>query len=290
MTVPNFNLHRRDQASGLRELARGGGGSSLSLAILSGKGGVGKTNLAVNLAICLAARGLRVSLVDLDMGLANADLLIGIQPRYTLAQLVGGIRTLDEITMEGPAGVRFVPGASGLHQIANLSEFERQNLLMHLQKLEDSTDIIVFDCGAGISRNVIRFALAAQRVMVVTTPEPTAITDAYAAIKTLQRDQYRHGVGVLVNKVSSRGEAEATFRRLAGVAKRFLNYPIAYSGYVLQDTTVALAVQARCPVVIRYPGSNASACIAAVADSLVEDRADQPRRDGFFRRVAGLFV
>lgn len=288
MTVPN--LHRRDQASRLRELARGGGGSPLSLAILSGKGGVGKTNIAVNLAICLAARGSRVSLVDLDMGLANADLLMGIQPRYTLAQLVGGVRTLDEIIVEGPAGVRFVPGASGLHQIANLSEFERQNLLMHLQKLEDSTDIIVFDCGAGISRNVIRFAVAANRVMVVTTPEPTAITDAYAAIKTLQREQYRRGVGLLVNKVNSRAEAEATFRRLAGVAKRFLNYPIAYFGYVLQDTAVALAVQARCPVVIRYPGSNASACIAAVADSFIEERSDQPRREGFFRRVAGLFV
>jgi flagellar biosynthesis protein FlhG len=281
---------RHDQASRLRELARRGGGSPLTLAILSGKGGVGKTNIAVNLAICLAARHSRVSLVDLDMGLANADLLMGLQPRYTLAQLVGGLRTLDEITIEGPAGVQFIPGASGLHQIANLSEFERQNLLVHLQKLEDNTDIIVFDCGAGISRNVIRFALAAHRTMVVTTPEPTAITDAYATIKTLQREQYRGTVGLLVNKVSSRSEAEATFRRVAGVARRFLNYPIAFLGYVLQDTAVVLAVQARCPVVVRYPGSNASACIAAVADSFVADRSSQLQRDGFFRRVAGLFV
>ncbi len=279
----------RDQASRLREMVRGGHGSPVTLAILSGKGGVGKTNVAVNLAICLAARRLRVALVDLDMGLANADLLMGLQPRHTLAQVIGGIRTLDEIIMEGPGGVRFVPGASGLHQIANLSEFERQSLLTHLQKLEDSTDILVFDCGAGISRNVIRFALASHRAVIVTTPEPTAITDAYATIKILNRERYAGPIGLVVNKVVHREEADAVFHRLAGVSQKFLSFPIANLGYVLQDASVALAVQARCPFVVRFPGSNASACIAAVADSVVRNHADHSRREGFFRRVAGLF-
>ncbi len=282
---------RRDQASRLRELVRGATASPLTLAILSGKGGVGKSNIAVNLSICLAARRLRVALVDLDMGLANADLLMGVRPRFTLAQVISGMRTLEDIMVDGPAGVQLVPGCSGLHQLANLSEFERQNLLLHLQKLEDSTDMIVFDCGAGISRNVIRFALAASQIMVVTTPEPTAVTDAYAVIKTLQREDYQHPVGLVVNKVISRGEAEQTYRRVSEVAKRFLGFPIAYLGYVLQDAAVAMAVQSQSPVVVSHPGSNASACLAALADALDQKQRGAPsRRESFFRRVAGLFV
>jgi flagellar biosynthesis protein FlhG len=292
-----------DQAASLRALVRGAAQDSataeelgrearhaLSLAVVSGKGGVGKSNVAVNLSICLARRGLRVTLVDLDMGLANADLLLGLVPRHTLAQVISATRTLEEITVTAAEGLRLVPGASGLHQVANLSEFERQSLLMQLQKLEDSTDILVFDCGAGISRNVVRFALACVQVMVVTTPEPTALTDAYAMIKILRREQFTGTLGLLVNKVTGRKEAEATYARISGVAKRFLNFPIAYFGHVVQDTAVALAVQARRPVVVQFPGSNASACFAAAAQRFSQDRSSPQRREGFFRRVAGLFA
>ncbi len=175
--------YRRDQATRLRQLMRANRASATTLAITSGKGGVGKTNIAVNLSICLAARGRRVTLVDVDMGLANADLLQNLQPRYTLSHVISGVRSIEDICMDGPAGVRFVPGASGLESLANLSDFERLNLISQLQKLETSTDMIVLDCGAGISRNVTSFALAADQVLVITTPEPTAMTDAYATIK-----------------------------------------------------------------------------------------------------------
>jgi flagellar biosynthesis protein FlhG len=251
---------------------------------------VGKTNVAVNLSICLAARGQKVTLIDLDMGLANADLVLGITPKYTLAQVISGGRTLEEITVTGPAGLRFIPGASGLDQLANMSEFERQSLLLQMQNIPPPTDMLVLDCGAGISRSVIRFAQSAHRVVVVTSPEPTAMTDAYATVKTLAREQYRGTVGVLVNKVADRIEADATFQRIAQVAKRFLNYPIANFGYVVQDMAVVQAVQSRSPVVLRYPHCEASACFASLAGSFIAAPQKVSWRDGFFQRIAGLFV
>ena len=281
---------RPDQAAQLREMARGHRRSALTLAVMSGKGGVGKSNVAVNLSICLAERGLRTALMDLDMGLANADLLMNLQPRYTLAHLVAGVRTIEEISVRGPGGIQFIPGASGTQGLANLSEFERQNLISQLHKLDASTDIIVFDLGAGISRNVTSFANAADRAWVVTTPEPTALTDAYATVKALQREQCRAKIALVVNMANSRAEAQAAYRRVAGVARKFLNFSIADGGYMLQDTAVELAVQARCPFVIRYPGSNASACIAAMASEVARSCAASPSRGGFFKRVAGLFV
>jgi flagellar biosynthesis protein FlhG len=280
----------RDQATRLRELAGTARRSATTIAIISGKGGVGKTNVAVNLAICLAGRGLRVALVDLDMGLANADVLMNLRTRYTLLHVVSGQRTIDEVCTAGPAGIRFVAGASGFDQLANLSEFERRNLISWLETLEDNTDIVVLDCGAGISRNVVSFATAADRVIVVTTPQPTSLTDAYAMVKVLHRESCKGSAGLFVNMAESRAEAHAAYRRLASVAERFLNYSVADAGYMLHDTTVELAVCHRDPFVIRYPNSNASACIAAMADQLARTASGPLCRGGFFKRVVGLFV
>lgn len=282
--------YRRDQATRLRQLMRAHRVPATTLAITSGKGGVGKTNIAVNLSICMAARGLRVTLVDVDMGLANADLLMNLQPRYTLSHVISGVRSIESICMDGPAGVRFVPGASGLESLANLSEFERLNLISQLQKLETSTDMIVLDCGAGISRNVTSFALAADQVLVITTPEPTAMTDAYATIKSLHRECRNVPLRLLVNMASSRAQAEVVYQRLSGVAKKFLNYSVANSGYMLHDKAVELAVQARKPFTIRSPESNASVCIAAIADRLAGRQAGLRRAGGFFERVIRLFA
>ncbi len=262
----------------------------MTIAITSGKGGVGKSNIAVNLSICLAANGIRVTLADVDMGLANADLLMNLQPRYTLSHVLSGVRSIEEVAITAPGGVRFIPGASGVHELADLSEFERQNLITQLQKLEASTDMVVLDCGAGLSRNVISFALAADLVLVVTTPQPPALTDAYATIKALRREGCTGRICLSVNMAESRSEAIATFERIANVSRRFLNYSIANQGYVLHDSAVELAVQERCPFVIRYPGSNASACIAAMANEMARTFAGHQRRGSFFSRVAGLFV
>lgn len=280
----------KDQATRLRELARAKGRTSRLLAIASGKGGVGKTNIAVNLAVCLAARGLRTTLVDLDMGLANADLLLNVRARYTLSHVLAGQRTIDQICTEGPGGIRFVAGGSGLQELANLSDFERQNLLAWLGVLQDSADIVVLDCGAGISRNVITFAAAADTTIVVTTPQPTALTDAYALIKVLRRERCRCALSLFVNMADSRADARAAYERITSVAKRFLDYSVADGGYMLHDTSVELAVQHRVPFVIRSPGCGASACLAAMADGLAHVQSGSPSRGGLFRRVVGLFA
>ncbi len=290
MTFRRHRIDRSDQAARLRVLVTGRRQSATTLAIVSGKGGVGKSNIAVNLSICLASRGLSVTLVDADMGLANADLLMNLRSRYTLSHVLAGTCTIEDVCMKGPGGIRFVPGASGFEGLANLSDFERRALLAQLQKLEDSTDIVVLDCGAGISRNVTTFASSADQVMVVTTPEPTAIADAYATIKSLRRERCSGEVGLFVNMTHSRAQANATYERVAGVAKRFLNYSVADCGYMLHDSSVELAVRERCPFVIRFPSSNASACIAATADGLARSWTGQRSRGGFFRRVVGLFV
>ena len=290
MACRHASVDRRDQATPLRELMRRRSSLGMTLAVTSGKGGVGKSSVAVNLSICLAAKGLRVALADVDMGLANADLLMNLKPRYTLAHVLSGVRSIEEVCTEGPGGIRFVPGASGFAPLANLSEFERRNLIRQLQKLKNNTDIVILDCGAGISANVLSFALAADSVLVVTTPQPTAITDAYATIKALHRQGCTADIRLLVNMVHSRADGEAVYRRLAEVALRFLNYSVADSGYMLHDTAVERAVQERCPFVIRYPGSNATACIAAMASDIARTCIGEFRRGGFFKRVVGLFV
>ncbi|MEK6675123.1 MAG: MinD/ParA family protein [Planctomycetota bacterium] len=279
-----------DQASRLRELVRKQTRSALVLAIISGKGGVGKTNVAVNLSICLSSHSMKVTLVDVDLGLANADLLMDLHSQYTLAHVLTGHKTIEEITTPGPAGIRFIAGASGIPESANLSDFERENLIYQLHKLETSTDIVVLDCGAGISKNVLGFAQHADQVLVVTTPQPTALTDAYAAIKSLHRLNCPGQVGLIVNMTTSRAEAEATYRRLAQVSRKFLNFSVADFGFLLQDTVVEAAVRQRCPFVVGYPQSNAAACIASIAGRFIQLRSGAESRGGFFRRVGGLFI
>lgn len=290
MTCTRAQVRCFDQASRLRQLARRRAQRAFTVAITSGKGGVGKSNLALNLSICLSDKGFAVTLVDVDMGLANADVLMNLHSRYNLSHVITGVRTVEEVLTTGPAGIRVVPGVSGLLEAADLGDFQRQQLIRQLQTLESSADIMVLDCGAGISRNVTGFALASDRVVVVTTDEPPALTDAYATIKTLHREACQAPIHLFVNMVKSRSDAAAAYERVTAVAKRFLNYPVAYAGYMLHDTHVELAVRQRCPFVIRYPGSNASACVAAMAQEVASTLPGKRRQSGLFSRVAGLFV
>lgn len=296
MVQRGSNGHQADQAARLRQLARKRvcvgekKRRAKSIAIASGKGGVGKTNVAVNLSICLAARGLRVTLVDADMGLANADLLMNIRTRYSLGHVLSGLRTVEEICTDGPGGIRFIAGASGIDALANMSDLERAGLLSQLERLEDSADIVVLDCGAGISRNVIGFACSADEALIITTPEPTAMTDAYATIKVMVGKGCAGRLALFVNMAENRDQAQAVYKRISEVARRFLNYSVADAGYMLHDTCVASAVQQRLPVVIRYPRSNASACIASMARQFAGTTGGRRDRGGFFERVIGLFV
>lgn len=288
---PTGHMHPAEEfASPLGVTPAHSAGQTLSIAVASGKGGVGKTNVAVNLSLALCARGLKVSLVDLDLGLANADLVLGVQARYNLSHVVSGSRSLADVAVVLETGLKFIPGASGVRRLQTLSDFERHILLRQLTEFAAEVDVVIYDCGAGLSPNVTTFARAADVVLVVTTPEPTAITDAYAIVKVMVREGYHGSIGVIVNRVADGREAGQVADRLCAASKRFLEYPIADRGFVVHDTHVELAVRQRCPFVIRYPRCRASNCMTLVADRMVNGRARQAIGGGFFREVARLFA
>lgn len=290
-----------DQAHQLRRLMASAHGVPTArrghiIAVTSGKGGVGKTLLAANLSIALAARGHRVLLFDMDMGLANADIVLGIEATWTWRDLLAGRRSLDEVIVQGPGGITLVPGASGVSQMANLSEFERHQLIVAAERAAQVHDLVVFDCGAGISHNVVSVASFADTILVVTTPEPTSVTDAYAMIKALAQEQGRGrqatsaSIGLIVNLAESRREARDTYERLAGVAARFLHLPVTDYGYVLRDEHVPVAVRQRYPVVLRYPRCSASSCLMVSAGRLSQELGKTEEQQSLFYRVINMFL
>ncbi|MFA7235803.1 MAG: MinD/ParA family protein [Phycisphaeraceae bacterium] len=295
-----------DQASELRRIMAQAGGPNVVaspiapvesptrhaarfIAVTSGKGGVGKTNVAVNLAARLATMGRRVILLDADLGLANADVLVNITPRANLAHVVAGRRRLEEAMCDAPGGFTLIPGASGLSQMADLTEFERARLLQMLRQIETQHDLVIIDTGAGISPNVLSFILASDEVLVVTTPEPTAITDAYALIKTVTRRKEDAHISLLVNQVRDRGEGRRVFDRINAVTRRFLGLSILDAGFIVSDPRVSAAVRRRSPFVLDEPDCPASACVTQLAHKL-DRHAAEPGNIGFFKRVAGWLV
>jgi len=297
-----------DQATALRNLMRSGPAvpaATLSVrpparrvrlaktvAVTSGKGGVGKTNLAVNLAVALAARR-STCLLDADLGLANADLLSGVSPAATLEHVVRGERTLTEVMTVGPGGFRLLPGASGVASIANLPPVARRELVAQLAALERSFDLLLVDTGAGLGANAMAFTLAADSALVVVTPEPTSITDAYGAIKTLAAKVAKPRVRVAVNMAADATEGEEVFRRLDRVARHFLGVPLELAGVVPTDPAVREAVRARVPFLLFAPDAPASRAVEAIAQRLLgepEPTAAEPGAAGgigFLGRLAG---
>lgn len=260
------------------------------VAVTSGKGGVGKTTLAVNLAASLSARGVRTVLVDADLGTANADILCGVTPHARLDHVVtelpvhdGARRSLADIAMTAPGGFRLVPGSAGIARLADLSESQQRALLSDFTALQDESDAILVDTGAGVGRNVIRFVAASDVALIVLNPEPTSLTDAYALIKCLHRDvTERHGVwtgveeygprvAVVVNEAQSIAEARQSFSRLSAVAERFLAVKVYFGGCVAQDVRVGESIRARRPVVLGAPATTASQDIRSLAAYLVRE-------------------
>ena len=259
------------------------------LAITSGKGGVGKTNIATNLALCMATENQRVILLDADLGLGNLDILMNLNSRYNLSHVVAGKRTLEEITQIGPGGVEVICGGSGIESLANLSTFQRQRLIEELDGLQERSDIIIIDTGAGIHSTVLGFCVAADHTLVVTTPEPTAMTDAYAMIKVLAAKNYTGRISLLVNMTQSLAEGKKIYRQIADVASRFLNTPVYEAGIICKDEALLQAVRRREPVVSAFPKAAISKAFEAIGNRLTKGSIRRPGNEGFFRKVVNWF-
>lgn len=261
-----------------------------AIAVTSGKGGVGKTNIAVNLGVALARLGRRVCLLDADLGLANADVLCGLTPRLTLEHVVSGRCRLAESMLLAPGGFRLIPGACGVAGLADLAGHDRQALLEQFAALEAVADHLIIDTAAGLNANVLAFAAAARRVMVVTTPEPTAMTDGYGLIKALARRSSDVSIELVVNMVSNAAEAESVFDRMNRVSRTFLNRTLEFAGAVPMDEAVREAVRHRVPFTLYAPGCPATANLRRLSRRLagVSDADAASRLDGggFFARLS----
>ena len=271
-------------------------------AFVSGKGGVGKSNLALNLAIALGCRGRRVVLFDADMGMANLDVLCGLTPTGTLEDVVRGRTTLREILVPGPGGFQLVPGASGVASMANIDGLGRRRLLKQLAMLDTVADHLLIDMGAGISSSVMSFAAAADRVVVVTTPEPTSMTDAYGAMKALVSRGREMRLDLVVNMAHSDEEGVDVHRRISRVARKFLGVELGLVAVIPHDQLVSQAVRVRRPVLLESPHAPVTRAIDRLArylegvpvqrfDGAASSEAPAPappvKRSGFFQRLAG---
>ena len=277
-----------DQATNLRSLVLRRPRASV-IAVTSGKGGVGKSNIAVNLAVQLASAGKSVVLLDADLGLANADVLCNVDLPANLSHVIARKKELREVMVKGPGGFKLIGGASGLARMADLSDDDRQRLVGALAELELQADVILIDTGAGISPNVLSFTRAADHVLVVTTPEPTAITDAYAVVKVISRDGAVHRVSLLVNQVRAPAEAKIVYDRIAKVARQFLNISVFDAGYIPADDNVPLSVRRRVPFSLAFPRTPASQSVAHLAIRLEQGVATTLQPSGFFQRMTKLF-
>lgn len=246
-----------------------------TIAVASGKGGVGKTNITANLAIGLSRLNKKVLVFDADLGLSNIDVILNLATRYNIKDLFNGGMKLKDLIVDGPGGIKILPASSGIQELTALDEFQRLRLLEEFDTYDDSVDYLLIDTSSGISSNVAFFCMAAQDIIIVTSSEPTAMTDAYALIKVLFTKYQEKYFKVLVNSVKDETEATAVYRRLSKAAEKFLSISLDYMGYVPHDNFVRLAVRQQKALVELYPESEAAKSIINLTKKLSNHNNDQ---------------
>jgi flagellar biosynthesis protein FlhG len=258
------------------------------LAVASGKGGVGKTNVAVNLGITLAEAGQRVVLMDADLGLANVDVLLGFHPRYNLSHVLSGERNLSEIMVDGPSGLRIIPASSGLQHMSDLSTTEQAAVIRAFSDIDRDIDCLLVDTAAGISGSVVNFARACQEVVLIVCDEPTSITDAYAFIKLLNRDYGVYRFQILTNMVQDTRQGQTLFYKLNKVTDHYLDVTLNHLGTIPFDDFLRKAVQRQSPVTVSYPQSKSSQAFRQLSErvmSLPTPRHSSGRLEFFVEKM-----
>ena len=263
-----------------------------TITVTSGKGGVGKTSVVANLAVCLAQAGQKVIILDADLGLANIDVVFGIRPQHNLMDVINGDMDLDEIMVTGPSGIQIIAGGSGIAELAQLKSDKAKKLFNQLKFLEDKTDFLLIDTGAGISDGVISFCLAADQIIVITNPEPTSLADAYGIIKIINNKNPDSFVSILVNRVYDEKEAESVHNKLSKVAKDFLGFDLHYIGSLPQDKQMHIAVRQQIPLLLFSPMSPAAKGIRKIVTTSFYEIPEEIKTEGikgFLSKLSNFF-
>lgn len=286
-----------DQADELRkkvELLKEQTPSSRVIAVTSGKGGVGKTSVSVNLALQLQMQGKRVVILDADFGLANVEVMLGIRPKYNLADLIFHNKTIEEIITQGPLGIGFISGGSGVQDLVNLDKDRLKGLIAKLVKLDNMYDVVIIDTGAGISDSVVEFVLSSPEILLVITPEPTSITDAYSLLKAVNRkrefDRSGKSIKVITNRVESVREGKEIFEKIRIVASKFLNIQLEYLGYVPMDKKIISAVIEQNPISLGDPGSEPAVQFKNIANRLLNRPEKEAKLQSGIAKVLLSFI
>lgn len=280
-----------DQAEQLRKLVKNQErpqSAARVITVTSGKGGVGKTSIAVNLAIQMQRMGKRVIILDADFGLANIEVMLGIRPQYNLADLMFRGKTLSEIITKGPENIGFISGGSGIQELARMTKEQVMYLTQKLVELDSMADVIIVDTGAGIADNVLEFVTASSEVLLVATPEPTSITDAYALLKSLNRragfSREHTSIKMISNRVGSETEGRSLYEKMSIVVDKFLNIQPEFLGIIPQDDFISKAVMVQSPITIAYPNSQAAKAMQAIAAKLCDGSQPESKKG-----ITGVF-
>jgi flagellar biosynthesis protein FlhG len=281
----------RDQAEGLRILAETRNLKPTEIiTVTSGKGGVGKSSLALNMAISLSRRGKKPLIIDTDFGFSNIDVMLGVKTRHDLMDVIKHKKDLSEVIEHGLEGVKFISGGSGVYELTRLNGKQLMNVIDELITLEDMADIIIFDTGTGITDNMLRLIYASNETIVVTTPEPTAIVDAYALIKMISERIGKPDISLVLNKVASASEADSVMDGLVRVVKKNIDVNISKLGYILRDDKMQKAIKMQVPILVSFPKCLASANIDALTNRFLNIPAKEPDKPGilsFLEKLAG---
>lgn len=275
-----------DQAENLRNIIKKQNQKEISnarvIAVTSGKGGVGKSSVSINLALQFTRMGKKVIILDVDFGLANIEVMFGVIPKYNLSDLIFKGKEIKDIITEGPEGVGFISGGSGIAKLVNLDKEQIRRLVNKMSELEEIADIIIIDTGAGIAPSVMEFLIASPEIILVTTPEPTSITDSYALLKALIIGEGFNSenakIRMIANKVKTESEGRNLFEKLSIVVAKFLDVQVEYLGIIPRDDSITKAIMRQKPVSLMYPNAPSTKSFAALADYIMSDENDIPKQ------------